>query len=156
MGKEVIVIQGFESLARKLAAGMDIKKSRKALIPVLKNAARPTLMAAKRLAPVGTRIRSRKSGGKVVATYKPGNLSKSIGFLTVKDRVNASIIIAIRSGKNRKYDGYYGLMVEKGTVNTPAQPFMGPAFSMTKKQAAGKAEIGVLKVIQKQLNSLGK
>tara|TARA_R110001592_G_scaffold68626_1_gene210246 strand:+ start:5035 stop:5499 length:465 start_codon:yes stop_codon:yes gene_type:complete len=154
MGRQLIEIEGFEKLQKSIERAAETGQARRLLIPVLKSAARPTLAAAKQLAPVGTRIRSRTSGGKKVATYYPGNLRKSLGILTVKDKANASIIVAIRSGSRRKYDGYYGHMVEHGTVNSPAQPFMGPAFNKTKGMVSKKAERGTLKVIQRQLNKI--
>lgn len=155
MAKDLIEIKGFSDLQRRLERMADTTQARRAIIPVLKSAARPTLVVAKQLAPVGDRVHRRYSGGAVVGTYYPGNLSKSLGILTVKDRKNASIIVAIRAGKKRKYDGYYGHMVEEGTVNMPAQPFMGPAFRRTKGKVSKDAEQRVVKVIQNQLNKMG-
>lgn len=155
MAKDLIDIEGFTDLQRQLERLGDTTQVRRATLPVLKSAARPTLAAAKQLAPVGTRIRNRYSGGKVAATLYPGNLRKSLGILTVKDRKNAAVIVAPRAGKKRKYDGYYAHMVEGGTTNMPAQPFMGPAFRKTKGKVTKEMERKVSLVIQKQIFKLG-
>lgn len=155
MAKDLIQIDGFRDLQRKLERLGQTAPVRRALIPVLKSVARPTLAAAKQGAPIGTRVHHRYSGGSIAATYYPGNLRKSLGILTVKDRKNAAIIVAIRAGKKRKYDGYYGAFVEEGTVNMPAQPFMGPAFRKTKGKVTKDGERRAAIVIQKQINKLG-
>lgn len=155
MGKDLVQIEGFKDLQQMLAKVGDTRTLRRLTIPVLKAAARPTLAAAKSMAPVGTRFRTRRSAGKPAATYAPGNLKRSLGILTVKDRKNAAIVVAVRAGKNRKNDGYYGHMVEGGTVNMPAQPFMGPAFRKTRGQVSKSAERKVERVIQTQIHKAG-
>jgi HK97 gp10 family phage protein len=45
-------------------------------------------------------------------------------------------------------DGFYGHMIEFGTVNAPAYPFMRPAFDM----AQGAALNAVTTVLRGQLN----
>lgn len=152
--RDIVQIDGFRELQRKLEKLGETRQTRRLLIPVLKSAARPTLKAAKREAPVSQAPHHRYSNGKIVATYEPGNLRKSLGVITVKDRKNASIIVAPRAGAKRKFDGYYAHMVHEGTVNQPANPFMERAFAQTKGQVSNDAARRTAKVVQRQINQL--
>jgi HK97 gp10 family phage protein len=118
----------------------------KVLVSAFKKAADPVVKAAKARVPVGNKPHMRYSGGRVVATYYPGNLQKSIGAMQVKDKKgNKAVLVKPRRGAKWKNDGYYAHLVEFGTSNSPAQPYMRPAFDSTKAlvNATVKKEIHI-------------
>src|SRR5690606_39080251 len=105
-------------------------------------------------APMGKKIHKRYSGGKVIKTYSPGNLKKSIGIRNDRNRETPTVYVAPLIGKKRKYDGYYAHMVHGGTRHMKSNPFMDRAFSSTKGQVTSEAEKKVAEQIQKQINKL--
>lgn len=72
---------------------------------------------------VNRSVRAPKGMGKVVATYMPGNLARSIRVLDLKKTKNAVYVGAKLKGpktgtfQGQKADGYYMHMVERGTKN---------------------------------------
>ena len=71
--------------------------------------------------------------------HKKGNLRRSISFKWLRaPQGSARVIVGPRSGKNEKFDGYYGKFVEQGTSKLQAKPFMKPAF-LSKKGAMEQA-----------------
>lgn len=153
---QVAEITGFAELQRKLEKLGDARTGRRLMLPVLRQVAEPTVKAARSLAPKSQAPHHRYSNGKIIATYQPGNLSKSIGKIVGRDKNNAVLYVGPRAGKNRKYDGFYGNFVEAGTVHMPAQPFMGPAYAQTKGMVTKNAEQKVARKIQQQINKLSK
>lgn len=98
----------------------------------------------------------RYSGGKVVAIYNPGNLRRSIKILTFR-RSKFAVFVGPQVGKasSKEYgrpgqpvDGYYAHMVEFGTINSRAKPYMRPAFSKTKSRII---QIAIQKVKEKSI-----
>lgn len=107
--------------------------------------------AIKQRAPVGTRTHIRyNSAGKVVATYKPGNLKKSIRILPLRRVKNAVIVGPISRGKTP--DGYYAHMLEFGTVKMFAQPFVEPAVNAV----SGAVQDRILKALKNRIESHAK
>jgi HK97 gp10 family phage protein len=96
------------------------------------NAAGQTLVDSMvRKVPVSNKVVKRYSNGKVVATYYPGNLKRSIGILDFKDKNNVYVGVEIKpkgqgkgtfSGSN--VDGWYAMYVEYGKRKNP---FIRPA-----------------------------
>tara|TARA_R110000868_G_scaffold264264_1_gene522851 strand:+ start:624 stop:1070 length:447 start_codon:yes stop_codon:yes gene_type:complete len=112
---------------------------------MLKAQALPIIQSAKNLAP-----------------KESGDLAKSIGFITGKDKDNKTkVLIGLRK---EYYNNYLGVMFEYGTVariqqNTgrytgiiEARPFMRPALD----QNAGKVTDGIINGVDKILSKLAK
>lgn len=96
-------------------------------------------------APVGSKIhkrygtpkaiksrRAKKGSGVVVATYYPGNLRFSFKVMKFS-RAKASVYVGSKLAKGQaqgvfssaaKADGYYSHMVDRGTKNKAARPFV--------------------------------
>jgi len=112
---------------------------------MLKAQALPIINSAKNLAPKDT-----------------GDLAKSIGFITGKDKDNKTkVLIGLRK---EYYNNYLGVMFEYGTVARiqqdtgrytgiiEARPFMRPALD----QNAGKVTDGIINGVDKILSKLAK
>ena len=92
--------------------------------PVKRNlaeAAKPLLQAIKAATPVGTKEHSRYSRGVKVATYKPGNLKRSMQTLRFRRATNA-VFVGPKLGGARA-DGYYAHIVEG------RRPFFAPVVN---------------------------
>lgn len=122
-----------DSLVRKL----------KGMVPAVKKVAQADLLEASKIlvsamkgrAPSGIRthkrystpklvrgLRAPKGFGKVVATYKPGNLQRS--FTSLKFRRSEAVFVGPAVGAKRTNDGYYAHMVNFGTKFQPGQHFV--------------------------------
>ena len=112
---------------------------------MLKAQALPIIQSAKNLAP-----------------KESGDLAKSIGFITGKDKDNKTkVLIGLRK---EYYNNYLGVMFEYGTVSRiqqstgrytgiiEARPFMRPALD----QNAGKVTDGIINGVDKILAKLAK
>jgi HK97 gp10 family phage protein len=75
-----------------------------------------------------------------------------------KRRHYANTRANVRKGKVGKTydvrDAYYGMMIEFGTQNMPAQPFMRPAFESKKEQAAMQFRESFAKAIEMAVRKL--
>lgn len=102
------------------------------------------------------------NSAKNLAPKDSGDLAKSIGFITGKDKDNKTkVLIGLRK---EYYNNYLGVMFEYGTVariqqNTgrytgiiEARPFMRPALD----QNAGKVTDGIINGVDKILSKLAK
>lgn len=86
-------------------------------------------------AKIAAGLRAPKGSGQIVATYMPGNLQRS--FKTLKFRRSSAVFVGPNLAKSNKSgtfsgartDAYYAHMVEFGTINNPAQPFVRPAVA---------------------------
>ena len=112
------------------------KKSNKDGRKILRQSAKPLIDEIKFRAPQSEKDHYRYSKGTdQIYTYKPGNLAASFKILPLR-RTSAIIVGAKvdKTGKSGIYgpgkanDGYYAHMVEFGTINYPAQPFVRPAL----------------------------
>jgi HK97 gp10 family phage protein len=149
-----------EAAARKLSwlsKSFDAAERRK----ILKGAARKVREAARNKVAVSLAAHKRYKGGRLVATYLPGNLKASIQVLPL--RKTAAVFVGAKLtksgasgefGPGAKTDGYYGAWVEYGaqigSTHVPARPFMRPAADETRAEA--QAYIG--KQIQKRLDAV--
>lgn len=114
---------------------------------ILEDSAVPMVEAMQAGAPVGTKIhiryarhmgaRKRKGEGERRGTYYPGNLKGAFRVLDLKRTTAVIVGAVIKKGRsvNRggmfgksKYDAYYLAMVEFGTRNRDATPFVRPAI----------------------------
>ena len=107
---------------------------------ILRKSAAPLRKAARTNVNDAEEPVKRYSAGKVVAVYNPGNLRRSIKILTFR-RSKFAVFVGPQVGKasSKEYgrpgqpvDGFYAHMVEFGTINSRAKPYMRPAFAKTK------------------------
>jgi len=102
------------------------------------------------------------NSAKNLAPKDSGDLAKSIGFITGKDKDNKTkVLIGLRK---EYYNNYLGVMFEYGTVSRiqqstgrytgiiEARPFMRPALD----QNAGKVTDGIINGVDKILSKLAK
>ena len=132
----------------------DYDKERKSL---LKKAAKPVVKALKSSAIFKgePKPHDRYHNGRKVATYYPGNLKRSIR--TLKFRRSKDLFVGPKLGKKgstgtfkgNKVDGYYGHMVEFGTVHSKAQPFMRPGFAKSKGRAQQIIRSGAERILRR-------
>jgi hypothetical protein len=158
---ESFKVEGIEELVAKLTKIGDPKKTRSTLLKLLRKQARPIVQAARQEAPVGDKEHKRYLNGQVVASYKPGNLAKSIQVIPGKKgsaRVNPIVYIGPRAGKKSTYDGYYGHIVHydnarsKARVVVPGNPFMDRAWKAVGNSSTEATRQQVAKVIQKEID----
>ena len=118
--KMKIRIEGTEEIKRNLRKLMQLT-NRDVVEDALMAGAELVVEEAKRLVPVDT-----------------GNLRDSIGISTETKGMNFArvqlkkgdqvLLVGPLQGKGLPHDGFYGHMVEFGTLYMQPQPFMGPAF----------------------------
>lgn len=124
---------------------------------LLRLAAKPVIKAIRSKVKVGSKPHRRYlKDGSLAAVYYPGNLKRSIRTLTFKK--SKSVFVGPKLGKRgssggtykgNKVDGYYGHMVEFGTVHSAPQPFMRPGFSASKGAAQRVITKGAAKILAK-------
>ena len=122
MGKELIEIEGFPELQRKLKLLPDRVK-KKHILSILRKQARPYVRTGQKSDIVP---KSEKphivSGKRTKKIIQPGNLRKSIGTITGRRgraKTNPTIYVGPRAKGN--HDGWYGHFVDQGT-NTGIKP----------------------------------
>ena len=115
----------------------------------LREAATIIVSSIKGAAPVGTAPHSRYSGGKVVATYKPGNWRRSIQVLPLR-RAKKAVLVGPKS-RGGSVDGFYARFLEFGTKNIKALHFI-------EKASAASGEIAqriALQLIKRRVEAYG-
>lgn len=148
MQKEVDV------LIRRLYAVSD--KGKRESQASFKEAAKPLIAAIKARAPVSDGPHSRYKDGRIVATYRPGNLRRSIRSLTF--RRSAAVFVGPKIDKTGSggVDGYYAHWVEFGTESQAPQPFVRPAVAETSGAVLGIMARSLKKKIEAHAQSLYK
>jgi HK97 gp10 family phage protein len=135
MANQSIDIASFSADAKRLVQRLEfiVKDLRKEKQEIFKKAAVPLIMEIQSRAPKSEKPHSRYSGGKIVATYYPGNLSRSFAK-TLIFRSSSAVWVAPKVGKGAqgefkgsRADGYYAHMVEYGTKFQSPQPFVRPS-----------------------------
>jgi len=120
-------VSGFKLLDRQLAklgTGFGSNSMRNAL----HDAAELVAAEAKRLVPV----RSGNLRDSIIVSFKPAN------FAQIEGRgLGLTIYVGPEQGKGTPHNGFYGHMVEFGTIHSAAHPFMRPAVANTRPQAEG-------------------
>ena len=97
--------------------------------------------------------RARKGTGKVLATYKPGNLKKSMGILNFR-RSNAAFVGAKLGRKT--FDGYYSAAVRANSKNVDGTSRQGNDYVKAAVSAVGGATLRkAVQLIGKRIQSYG-
>ena len=114
---------------------------------ILRKAAKPLTRAAKANVPRSNKPTHRYSNGKIIATYYPGNLRRSIKVLPLRRTINIFVGPHTKGGsgnfKGRRVDGYYANFVEKGTVFQQGVHYMENAYKSTKGEVFRLIQTGV-------------
>ena len=91
----------------------------------------------------------RLKAGDKPQTIQPGNIGKKLATKRIKGTLTAQYAVFV---KNKYKDGFAGRaarLMEFGTVNQPAKPFMRPAFEANKEKAAYAIKDRLAKRIEK-------
>ena len=159
---------GFDKLMLQLKKLSDDKDKRRETLMILREIAKPTIQAAKQLAPISKRSHIAR-GKKIVS----GNLKKSIGAITGRRAKNPTIYAGPRA--KGAFDGWYGHFVHDGhnlykkgfkrkrkkganalgaTGRTQANPFMTNAYKATNGVVTADAERKMAAFIQRRIDKL--
>lgn len=164
---DLVEITGYRELVEKIKLLANDKDKKSEVLLILRQVASPTLKAARSLVPVSRK--AHKARGKLI---QPGNLRKSLGNITGKQR-NPTIYVGPRA--KGSFDGWYGHFVENGVnqynkgfkrkrkagANNHAAigrsngtPFMAQAYAQTEGKVTADAEQKVAAFIQRRINKL--
>lgn len=175
MSKQLIEITGFAELQAKLTLIGNDRQKVTEIKKVLRKVAMGTVKVARRKAPVSKRPHT-VSGQRTKKVIQPQALSKSIGVINGRDRVNPTVFAGPRA--KGTFDGWYGHFVHDGhnvyagafkrkrstsgkakafnalgaKKRTKANPFMDEAYNETKGQVTQEMESQVTKVIQRTID----
>lgn len=137
------------------------------IAPDLRRAGKSDMMEAAKIlesavkgrTPVGDKIHRRyparkgkkagKGSGRVIATYKPGNLRRAMQRLNFR---RSSAAFVGPQLKKQDPDGYYAHMVERGTTTQPAQHFVKAAVDSAGPQTLRFAA----ELIKRRIATFGK
>lgn len=109
---------------------LPLKYQDRELKKILRRNAKPLVVRAKANIPKAAKPVHRYKNGKIVATYKPGNLRRSIRVLPL--RRTKAVFVGPVTGGNRKIDGYYGHFMELGTAFFKGIHYMERAYKATR------------------------
>jgi len=171
--KAIVEVTGFKELQQKIKQLSNPKDKKREVLRILRQAAKPTLRAARNYAPVSKK--SHVARGKRIPS---GTLKKSIGNITGKRglaKENPTIYVGPRT--RGRYDGWYGHFVEAG-VNvyrkgfkrkhtrganakaavrrTKGQYFMKRAYITTGGRVIKEAEKTTARFIQRRIDKLSR
>lgn len=128
-------IDGLDELDRKLM-GLSNLTIRKTLEQSLMSAALPIMKNAKIRANVSEKshwLRNNRTGRKHLV--EPGTLKNSIKRQRLKKASKPTVCVRVgKKNRNAVYP-YYWHFVERGTSDTPAYPFLRPAFEANWRQS---------------------
>ena len=153
MGKQLVEITGFKEVEQLIKRLPDKVKKRE-INKILMQVAQPTLVAARRLAPVSKKVHIQKRKGQAFGKYiTPGTGKKSLAKKVMTRSKNALVTVSPRSRKSA--DGFYlRQFVIPGTKHIKGNNFIDKAEQQTKGLVTADAEKKVSKFIQKQINRL--
>jgi hypothetical protein len=164
VANSVLEVEGFEELNKQLKK-LDDKVTRREVLKIQRQIAKPITEAYNRSMPVGTRTHAKN--GKV---YTPGNLRDSVAPETVPaSKVGGNPSVVVRPSTKGKKDGYYRFMVVKKDTevgsgkrgsrkgkNTVVEEARNKALAIKGASAQNQAEDKTAKYVQKQINKLSK
>jgi len=182
MNSPNITVTGFDELKAKIKELANDKDKKKEVTLILRQVARPALLASQFAAPIKKDWKSHVARGKRI---QPGNLKKSIGLISSKSS-NPTVYVGARA-KNGN-DGWYAHMVHdghaiyrnnqnakkvlksgrkksvlarvtnkrKGSVvgRVEGNPFFDIAYEQTKSASTADAQDKLTKFIQRRINKL--
>lgn len=160
-------VVGFDKLTSQLKRLADDKSKKREVLIILRQISKPTLNAARSLAPISAK--SHKARG---VTIQPGNLKRSIGNITGKQE-NPTVYVGARvKGSNK---GWYAHFVHDGVniyrkgfkrkrvrganssaavSRTQGNPFFTKAYQQTNGMVTADAEKQMVVFIQRRIQRL--
>lgn len=165
-----IDVQGFRELEQKIKMLANDKDKRRESLILLRQIAKPTLAAARNLAPV-----SKKAHWARKKKIQPGNLKKSLGNITGRSKTTPTIYVGARA--KRQHDGWYAHFVHDGVnvyrkgfkrkrkkganagaaiARTKGNPFLRKAYEQTKGTVTADAEDRFAKFLQRRIDKLSR
>jgi len=83
----------------------------------------------------------------------PGTLIASVGTIDMKRSKNVALVVGLRvkGAFGKAKSGFYGMWVERGTKNMPAQPFLRPSYDETKDEVVRRFEHDAKKIFEKEI-----
>lgn len=163
-----VEVEGFDALVDELKKIANDKTKKRESLIILRQIAKPTLDAARREVPI-----SKKAHWARRKKLQSGNLKKSLGTITGKNKENPTILVGPRA--KRSFDGWYGHFVHEG-VNvyrkgfkrkrvknannnsairkTRANPYLTRAYDQTQGKVTADAEAKFAAFVQRRLNKL--
>lgn len=162
-----VKIEGFDKLVSQIKQLADQDKKQEVLL-ILRQIAKPTLDAARSMAPISKR--KHVARGK---TIEPGSLKKSLGTITGRKSVNPTIYVGPRA--KGSFNGWYGHFVHDGVnvyrkgfkrkhskggnasgavSKTKGNPFLTKAYAITNGTVTADAENKMAKFIQRRIDRL--
>ncbi|QOD60654.1 hypothetical protein H9I45_15140 [Polaribacter haliotis] len=154
MNSNLIEIEGFKELEKKLKSLSSDKVKSREVLKILGQVANPTVKAVKALTPIAKKPHIQKRKGQSFGTViTPGTGKRSIGKKTMRRAKNPTLYVSPRSTK--RADGWYlRQFVIRGTKYQKANPFIDKAYQQTQGQVTKDAETKVAKYIQRQIEKL--
>jgi HK97 gp10 family phage protein len=164
-----VQVDGFEELKNKIKALANDKDKKRESLILLREIARSTLNVSKTLVPMS--LKSHKARGKKIS---PGNLKRSLGFITGKGS-EPTIYVGPRA--KRGNDGWYGHFVHEGfniyrkgykrkrkkganhaaaLRRTRGNPFLRKAYERTQGKVTAESEQKFAAFIQKRIDKLSR
>lgn len=108
MSRPLVEIEGFRELEAKLKLLSNDKDKKREILLILRQVAKPTILAVQFAAPLKKDWKKHKARGKLIT---PGTLKRSIGIINSKLQ-NPTVFVGPRL--KGEYNGWYGHMVDKG------------------------------------------
>lgn len=137
---------------KKLEKYFSVKERKK----MLGKAAKPLIKSAKSKVDSSDAPHKRyDSNGNHVATYYPGNLKRSIRILPLRRSQDIFVGPYTTKGSSQgdfrgnRVDGYYAHMVEGGTINYQAKPYMRPAAEESREEVNRNIADGASDIVKK-------
>ncbi len=125
-----VVLEGHIALQRKIANLGSPATQRRIIRPAVTQALAPINKAAKRKAPVETGLLKKSIGKKVAVVRRTGDIWGGVGIRKgFKQEVTVDGKTEMRNPIN------YAHLVEFGTKNQPAKPFLRPALDEKRPEA---------------------
>jgi len=131
-----IEIFGMEDVLRKLRK-LPEQIQNNVVVGAVRAGTKPIINEAKRLVPIDT-----------------GDLEKSIGANRRKTDEKTVVMFTVSPRRGGKYDGFHGHLVEFGTKNMAAQPFMRPAYEKEGEKTIDATREYMAKRVEKEIEKL--
>ncbi len=130
---------------------LPLKYQKKVLKNIYKKNGKVLIKQAKSNIPKAAKTVHRYSNGKIIASYSPGTLRRSIGVLSL--RRSRSVFVGPRTGENLKNDGYFGHFLELGRVRQKGIHYMERAYKATRYAVLNGITADVKAVLKQYLRT---
>lgn len=101
-------IEGIKDVEDRIKKLGTIREKRAKILMILRRQMKPIEAGVRQNTPESDRDHTRKDRNGNIITIPKGNLKKSIGIKTSKNKTNPTVMVGPRAGRKAKYDGFYG------------------------------------------------